>query len=96
MIFQRYISVTKIVHFIVTLFLFCLTIYSLGQNKGRVLFDRDVLTGAEQTQVYLPLLDGKSVGVVANQTSMIDNTHLVDSLLALGVNVVRVFSPEHG
>jgi uncharacterized protein YbbC (DUF1343 family) len=67
-----------------------------AQDKGRILYDGDVLMGVEQTQVYLPLLEGKKVAVVANQTSMIDNTHLVDSLLSLGVKVVKVFSPEHG
>ncbi len=52
--------------------------------------------GAECTGEYLPLLEGKSVGVVANHTSLIGKTHLVDSLIALNVNVVRVFGPEHG
>ncbi|TYB76879.1 exo-beta-N-acetylmuramidase NamZ family protein [Bizionia myxarmorum] len=62
-----------------------------------------ITVGANQTMVYLPLLKGKRVGVVANQTSVIfkDNahktyTHLVDSLVALNVNVIKVFSPEHG
>jgi len=52
--------------------------------------------GAEQTEQYIPLLKGKKIGVVANHTSMINETHLIDSLLNLGVNVVKVFSPEHG
>jgi len=52
--------------------------------------------GAQSTEQYLPLLDGKTVGVVANQTSIIGNTHLVDSLVSLGINVKRIFTPEHG
>ena len=52
--------------------------------------------GAEQTQLYLPMLEAQKVAVVGNQTSRIGNTHLVDSLLSLGVEVVKVFSPEHG
>ena len=52
--------------------------------------------GAERTKVYLPILGGKSVAVVGNQTSMIANTHLVDSLISLRVDIVKVFSPEHG
>lgn len=56
----------------------------------------DVLPGAYQLNSYLPLLKDKRVGIVGNQTSMIANTHLVDSLLKLNVNVVKVFSPEHG
>ena len=84
----------KTIKIIVAVLFLSVQIYA--QTEGRILHDRDVLTGAEQTYVYLPLLEGKTVGVVANQTSMIDNTHLVDSLLSLGVNVVKVFSPEHG
>ena len=52
--------------------------------------------GAQSTENYLPLLEGKSVGVVANQTSIIGETHLVDSLISLGVQVKRIFTPEHG
>ena len=55
-----------------------------------------VKVGAEKTNEYLPKLAGKTVAVVGNQTSMIHNTHLVDSLLSLNVNVVKIFSPEHG
>ena len=52
--------------------------------------------GAERLDAYLPLIENKKVGVVGNQTSMIGNTHLVDSLLSLRIDVVKVFSPEHG
>ncbi len=56
----------------------------------------DYVSGAMQTELYLPLIEGKSVGVVTNQTGIIGNTHLVDSLISLGVNVKRIFTPEHG
>ena len=52
--------------------------------------------GAERTEIYLPKLEGKSVGLVGNQTSRVGETHLVDTLLSLGVNLKRVFAPEHG
>ena len=55
-----------------------------------------IKTGAEQTERYLPLLKGKSVAVVANQTSVIGKTSLVDSLLSLQIKVVKIFGPEHG
>ena len=55
-----------------------------------------VITGAERMQVYLPLLKNKAVGVFANQTSMVGNTHLVDTLLKSGIRVVKIFGPEHG
>ncbi len=52
--------------------------------------------GAGQLPLYLPLLAGKSVGLVVNHTSLVDGVHLVDTLLALGVRVEKIFSPEHG
>jgi len=57
---------------------------------------QELVLAAEQTDVYMNHLENKKVGVVGNQTSMIANTHLVDSLLSLGIDVVKVFSPEHG
>lgn len=53
-------------------------------------------TGAEQTELYLPLLKGKRVGMVVNPTSVIGNTTTVDSLLKRGVKIVKIFGPEHG
>lgn len=58
--------------------------------------DADIRTGAKRTEVYLPMLEGKNVAVVANQTSLINQTHLVDSLVALKVKVKKIFCPEHG
>jgi uncharacterized protein YbbC (DUF1343 family) len=53
-------------------------------------------TGADQTELYLPLLQGKAIGLVANHTTVIGKSHLADSLLKLGVNLVKIFAPEHG
>ena len=58
--------------------------------------DTKFLTGAEQTEKYLPLFEGKRIGMVVNPTSMIGNQTSVDSLKALGVNIVTIFGPEHG
>ena len=67
-----------------------------------------IQVGANQTEAYIPLLKGKRVGIVANQTTVIfrkkrienkeqrQYTHLVDSLLALKVDVKKVYAPEHG
>lgn len=67
-----------------------------------------VMVGANQTELFLPLLKGKKVGIVANQTSVVFQeqrtksieprlfTHLVDSLMSLKVDVKKVFAPEHG
>ncbi len=67
--------------------------------------DSSIIVGANRADLYLPLLQGKRVGIVANQTSVIfthqetqepDYIHLVDSLLSLDIDVKKVFSPEHG
>ncbi len=54
------------------------------------------VSAAMQLNDYLPLIEGKRVGVVGNQTSIIGETHLVDTLLSLGVDVRRIYTPEHG
>ena len=53
-------------------------------------------TGADQLDQYLPLLQGQSVAIFANPTSVIGNTHLVDTLIKRGVHIRKIFSPEHG
>jgi uncharacterized protein YbbC (DUF1343 family) len=55
-----------------------------------------ITPGAERMEVYLPLLKGKAVAVFANPTSMVHQTHLVDTLLKQGINIVKIFGPEHG
>ena len=52
--------------------------------------------GAERMEEYLEEIQGKRVALVVNQTSVIGNTHLVDSLHSLGVNITKVMAPEHG
>jgi len=63
---------------------------------GRLLGAEAIKTGAEQTEKYLPMLKGKRIAIVGNQTSVIGNTLLVDSLKSLKINVVKIFGPEHG
>lgn len=55
-----------------------------------------LLTGADRLSLYLPLLENKRVGLLINQTSVIGNTLLVDTLKSLGVNLKTIFVPEHG
>ncbi len=57
---------------------------------------KPVVLGAERMDAYLKELKGKRVGLVVNQTSTIGNTHLVDTLKSLGINIAKVFAPEHG
>ncbi|MBU8891434.1 MAG: DUF1343 domain-containing protein [Bacteroidales bacterium] len=55
-----------------------------------------IKTGAEQTEKYISLLQNKRIALVANHTTKINETHLVDSLLSLDVKIEKIFSPEHG
>src|ERR1039458_6932674 len=56
----------------------------------------DVVPGDAQLSEYLPMLAGKRVAMVVNQTAVIGNTSLVDTLLALKINIHKIFAPEHG
>ena len=55
-----------------------------------------LLLGAEQMDLYLPLLQGKKVAMLVNHTSLINGKHLVDTLKARNINITKVFAPEHG
>jgi len=96
-----------------TVLLFVLVLISCG-NKSKI--DHNITkinsiqdttitvieVGANQIKTYLPILKGKRVGIVANQTSVIfkkgviNYTHLVDSLSSLSITISKVFAPEHG
>lgn len=67
-----------------------------AQLETDVDVERNVITGAERTELYFPLIEGKRVAVMSNQTGMVGNEHLVDMLIRRGHNVVGIFSPEHG
>lgn len=60
--------------------------------------NQPIKTGADQTELYVPLLNGKKVGMVVNQTSVIGSKNVpsVDSLLKRGIKIKRIFGPEHG
>ena len=61
-----------------------------------VLSYSQIKVAAERTNSYIPLLKQQKIAVVGNQSSRIGNTHLVDSLITLGIDIAKVFSPEHG
>jgi len=71
--------------------------YADSLNSGEKINDKkSIVTGADQVAEYLEYVKGKRVGILINQTSVIGGKPIVDSLVALGVNVVRIFGPEHG
>lgn len=100
-------------HFKNTLFLSFLLCISCGNTNDKndkktenisttIIADtlKPVRVAANRTEAYIPMLQDKNVGIVANQTSVIFNeqghTHLVDSLLNAGITIKKVFAPEHG
>jgi uncharacterized protein YbbC (DUF1343 family) len=78
-----------------SLFFFLLTACAHGQEAKKQ-SSTPIRVGAEQMHLYLNFLTEKRVGIVGNQTSMVNEVHLVDTLLSIGVQLKRVFSPEHG
>lgn len=68
-----------------------------SQSEVTPLYDNHRITvGANDLETYLPLIADKTIGLVVNQTSMVDDVHLADTLLASGVEVTKIFAPEHG
>jgi uncharacterized protein YbbC (DUF1343 family) len=58
---------------------------------------QEIKTGADNFDVYLPLLKNKKTGIITNQTGILTNkTHLVDFLLERNINILKIFAPEHG
>ena len=66
------------------------------KNDRNILQAEDAIVGASRLELYLPDLHNKNVGVIANQTSIFNNTHLIDTLLSEGINIKKIFTPEHG
>ena len=75
---------------------FCLLSITLFAQKGKEIFPEDIKVGAEKMERYLPLLEGKKVALCVNNTSMVGQVHLLDTLLSKQVQVVKIFCPEHG
>ena len=67
-----------------------------GDLPGTVRVKKHFINGDERMDEYLPLLTGKKVGMVVNHTAVVSGKHLVDTLLERGVNIVKIFAPEHG
>lgn len=67
-----------------------------GKLQATAPAHKEIITGADQTKKYLPYLKGRRVAIMANLTTIIGKKHLVDSLQSLGINIVKVFGPEHG
>lgn len=66
-------------------------------GEEKINYATDIITGAQCVDEYLPLLEGKRVCILSNQTGMVTPTvHILDTLIAKGINVTCIMSPEHG
>ena len=88
----KQINIKNIIPAVVLVFI--ATFGTAAQNELR--HQDNIDCGADRTEAYIDLLEGKSIGLVCNQSSLIGDTHLIDTLLALGVRIEKIFSPEHG
>jgi len=80
----------KILNLVWVASLLSITCNSLAQNK------KPILPGAYQTEKYFPLLKGKRVSLFTNQTATVKGKHLIDTLLTAGIQIQKIFTPEHG
>jgi uncharacterized protein YbbC (DUF1343 family) len=88
MILRRHLSQLPVI--------FSLTFFVAVVSCAEVPREANVEVGATQTADYFPLIEGKALGLVVNHTSVLDTTHLVDFLLAKGMNIKGIYAPEHG
>ena len=74
----------------------CLVLVIAILSLMPVLVSSQVITGAERTELYYPLLKNKTIGIVANNASVVNGKNIIDSLLAMGLEIKKIFAPEHG
>ena len=87
----------KLFFILSTLFLFINNIIHAQSEHNRAIINaEESVVGASRTELYLPILQNKRVGIIANQTSIFSNTHLIDTLLKLEIDIKAIFTPEHG
>ena len=84
--------------FFLILFAFILNCNIIAQksNDIKIYKAEDAIAGASRLELYLSHLQNKNVGIVANQTSIFNGTHLIDTLLSEGITIKKIFTPEHG
>lgn len=83
---------TELFAFLMIIFVACSSMSESQKEAGK----SRIILGAEQLDQYMSQLKGKRVALLVNQTSTIGSVHLVDTLQSLGVDIQKVFAPEHG
>ena len=76
--------------------LVCSTTVAFCAEHGALHYGDDIVCGAERTEEYIPLLEGRRVGILTNRSGMCKGVHLVDTLLSRGIDIRYIFAPEHG
>ena len=66
------------------------------ERSSPALGNKPLVVGAAQLSTYLHILEDKKIGLVVNNTSVVNKTHLLDTLLLSGIDIVKIFAPEHG
>ena len=79
-----------------TFFISGIALFILICQNGWSTAHKTLVPGASRIELYRDIIEGKKVAVVANQTSMCGQNHLVDNLLSIGIDIKVIFSPEHG
>lgn len=69
---------------------------SVTNSSSTVKAEAPVIVGAARTELYVPLLKGKRIALLSNQTGMVGDRHVLDIMLENGLKVTTIFSPEHG
>jgi len=93
---RGYFMLRKNVFKLFTLIACLIAITATGQSRRDK--DSGIIPGADRTELYVDYLRGKNIGMVVNQTSVIGKNLIpsVDSLLKSGINIKKIFGPEHG
>ena len=90
-----FLQLQDVHHFQLLLF-FCQNLQGQNNNKRSIIDAEDAIVGASRIELYISDLQDKNVGVIANQTSIFNGIHLIDTLLSHGIRIKKIFTPEHG
>ncbi|MFD2036852.1 exo-beta-N-acetylmuramidase NamZ domain-containing protein [Belliella marina] len=99
---MKQLKIVLLISFLLQSFAFCKSPETKKEQTTPEISEKqpdNILPGADRPEEYLSLLEGKKIGLVVNQTSILtskNNIHLVDYLMMEGIDVVKVFVPEHG
>ena len=83
----------KFFSFLIIFIFVCTEGKSQFNCKKNIVDAEDAIVGASRLELYLPILENKKVAVVANQTSIFNNTHLIDTLISRNINIKKIEYP---